>query len=292
MQNGHGNATADGRNRYSTSIAKRSNRILLRSHELPPGVSFPSIVCNVHTRLRSRHIRYAPGRIASALRCATRVASPSIIRKSVGGRVGTQKPLWFGISNAYFDAVTAGDPYRSGLSLLYEDREMRDVMPVLWLSQWNRGDAATSVAQTGRHRGRLDIFRQYLPSSAGETEILGIWIIGGTRRRQHRGPLARKSDEARGISWILRWGHSGRTALVKLRRAKKTWKSKQLACHVADISIAISADKLRRASTHFGMPIALRSNWIIVRIKCSTKQMKQLRQISKEQHYWIVVRNY
>jgi len=94
---------------------------------------------------------------------------------------------------------------------------------------------------------KLDIFRQYLPSSTGEKEIFRIWIIGGTRRRQHRGPLARKADEACGISWIrrrrLHWGNCiGKTATYH----EETWKSKQLACHVADIPIAIFTDKLDR----------------------------------------------
>jgi len=39
----------------STSIAERSNRMRLRSHELTP-VSRYLIVCNVHTRLRSHRI--------------------------------------------------------------------------------------------------------------------------------------------------------------------------------------------------------------------------------------------
>lgn len=152
MQNGHGNATADGRNRYSTSIAKRSNRILLRSHELPPGVSFPSIVCNVHTRLRSRHIRYAPGRIASALRCATRVASPSIIRKSVGGRVGTQASLVWNFERVFRRRHRWGPLSVGALAFVWGSRDARrDAGPLaLAMKSRRRCDVRRSDGQAQR----------------------------------------------------------------------------------------------------------------------------------------------
>jgi len=155
MQNGHGDATADGRNRYSTSIAERSNRMLLRSHELPCLVPLDRVQC-------AYAVAVTPHRARAALR---RTCRESLDNKEIGRSDKPRyQPLRFGISNAYFSAVTAEDPYRF---CMWIEGDARRAGP-------NSRNETDEMLPSVAHRGRLDIFRQYLPSSAGEAEILRI----------------------------------------------------------------------------------------------------------------------
>jgi len=152
-------------NRYSTR-AVRSNRMRLRSHELP--LAQPRVLrggadlCAICAR--------GCGRAAS--RCATRVRE-SLDNKEIGrrrdrrtGRTRSPRPR-VGISNAYSDALTTGSGplcvHRGGGGC----RRRR------LLARRDERTRSARLAADARERGRPDIFRQYLPSSAGEAEVLG-----------------------------------------------------------------------------------------------------------------------
>lgn len=80
-------AARSGPNRYRASIAKRSNRMRLCSHELTLESRSP-IVCNVHARLRSRRVALNCAVHYAALRARARAAQhtcrESLDNKEIG----------------------------------------------------------------------------------------------------------------------------------------------------------------------------------------------------------------
>lgn len=166
MQNGHGDATADDRNRYSTSIAERSNRMLLRSHELVPVSSFPRshVQCAYAVAVAPHPLRARPHRARAALRHTCR---ESLDNKEIGRRTGRDTSL----SGLEFRTRTsAPSPLGTliGLAFVCGSRDVRRAGPD------SRNETCRPSLMTTGTEERLDIFRQYLPSSAGEAEILGI----------------------------------------------------------------------------------------------------------------------